>query len=51
LVRDQFGHDAVLLRSEWDIQILQRENPKLLFEAIYVAKFQQETNDQQTLAE
>ncbi|QDV22428.1 peptide chain release factor 3 [Aureliella helgolandensis] len=30
-VRDQFGHDAVLLQTEWDANFVERENPKLRF--------------------
>ncbi len=28
LVKDQYGHHAVLLQSEWDLQHVERENPR-----------------------
>ncbi len=34
LVRDQFGHPAVLFRSTWDADYAQRENPTIEFSAI-----------------
>ncbi len=39
-VRDQFGHDAVLLQSEWEAKILERDNPTLTFHDIRVSSFQ-----------
>ncbi|MGV3483242.1 MAG: peptide chain release factor 3 [Planctomycetaceae bacterium] len=39
LVRDQYGHDAVLLQSEWDAKVLERDNPEMQFHAIRVSKF------------
>ncbi len=41
LVRDQYGHDAVLLQSEWDAKFLERENPKVRFDAIRISTFEQ----------
>ncbi len=38
-VRDQYGHDAVLLQSEWDCKVLERDNPQLKFHAIRLSKF------------
>ena len=40
-VRDQFGHDAVLLQSEWDERVLERENPKVRFQAIRESSFEE----------
>jgi peptide chain release factor 3 len=37
LVRDQYGHDAILLQSEWDAKVLERENSKIRFQAIRTA--------------
>ncbi len=39
-VRDQFGHDAVLLQSEWEAKILERDNPKMKFYDIRVSSFE-----------
>ncbi|MEX2118499.1 MAG: peptide chain release factor 3 [Pirellulales bacterium] len=39
LVRDQLGHRAVLLRSEWDAQYAERENPALRFSTVRVSSF------------
>jgi len=39
LVRDQFGHDAVLLQSEWDAKVLERDNTELKFHAIRATKY------------
>jgi peptide chain release factor 3 len=39
LVRDQYGHDAVLLQTEWDAKVLERDNPKVAFHAIRVTNF------------
>jgi peptide chain release factor 3 len=41
LVKDQYGHHAVLLQSEWDVQHVERENPKIRFDAIRVSSFEQ----------
>ena len=41
LVRDQFGHDAMLLQSEWDEKVLERENPKIKFHAIRLSNFEE----------
>ncbi len=41
VVRDQYGHDAVLLQSEWDTKFIERENPEIRFEAIRLSKFEQ----------
>ncbi|KAA5546171.1 peptide chain release factor 3 [Roseiconus nitratireducens] len=40
IVRDQFGHDAVLLQSEWHAQTIQRDNPGIEFHAIRVSPFE-----------
>jgi peptide chain release factor 3 len=40
LVRDQLGHHVVLLHSTWDMDYLQRENPKVAFSPMRVAKIQ-----------
>ncbi|QDV20529.1 Peptide chain release factor 3 [Gimesia panareensis] len=37
LVTDQFGHDAVLLQSDWDERSLERNNPDIRFDAIRTA--------------
>jgi peptide chain release factor 3 len=34
LVRDHFGHPAVLLTSKWDLFALSRDNPEVQFDAI-----------------
>jgi peptide chain release factor 3 len=39
LVRDQYGHDAVLLQSEWDAKVVERDNPEITFTSIRVSKF------------
>ena len=41
LVRDQFGHDAVLLQSEWDVKVLERDNASIQFDAIRKSEFQE----------
>ncbi len=41
LVRDQFGHDAVLLQAEWDAKVLERDNADIRFHAIRVSSFDQ----------
>jgi peptide chain release factor 3 len=38
LVVDSFGSDAVLVQSEWDLKILQRDNPTTKFEAIHESR-------------
>ncbi|MCC6511743.1 MAG: peptide chain release factor 3 [Pirellulaceae bacterium] len=38
LVKDQFGHDAVLLQTDWDLTTLLRENPKVSFQSIRTEK-------------
>jgi len=43
MVRDQYGHDAVLLQSEWDAKVLQRDNANVQFHDIRVSKFDQES--------
>ncbi len=40
LVVDSFGSDAILLRSEWDLRLLERENPKITFEAIHETRIE-----------
>lgn len=46
LVVDSFGSDAILLRSEWDLRLLERENPKITFEAIHETRIElQQAND------
>ncbi|XZE56455.1 peptide chain release factor 3 [Planctomycetaceae bacterium SH139] len=39
LVRDQFGHDALLIKSEWDANTVVRENPKIEFHEIRLSSF------------
>jgi peptide chain release factor 3 len=39
LVKDQYGHDAILLQTEWNAKTLEKDNPKIRFEAIRVASF------------
>ena len=39
LVKDQFGHDAVLLQTEWNVKTLEKDNPKIRFDAIRLADF------------
>ena len=41
LVCDHFGHDAILLQSEWDDKVLERENPKIRFCSIRASTFEQ----------
>jgi peptide chain release factor 3 len=41
-VRDQFGHEAILLRSEWDLKAIERDNPKIRFDAIRVGNFDEQ---------
>lgn len=41
VVRDQYGHLAVLLMSEWDAQYAERENPKVRFDTIRLSGFEQ----------
>ena len=38
LVVDAFGSDAVLVQSEWDLRILNRDNPNTKFEAIHESR-------------
>jgi peptide chain release factor 3 len=38
LVVDSLDSDAVLLQSEWDLRVLQRENPDTRFEAIHESR-------------
>jgi len=40
LVCDHYGNDAILLQSEWDDKVLERENPNIRFHSIRVSKFQ-----------
>ncbi|TWU22406.1 Peptide chain release factor 3 [Novipirellula galeiformis] len=40
LALDQFGHDAVLLQSEWDIKALHRANPDIRFEEMRVTTYE-----------
>jgi peptide chain release factor 3 len=44
LVKDQFGHDAILLQTEWNAKTLEKDNPKIRFDAIRVSSFD-EVND------
>lgn len=41
LVRDHYGHLAVLLQSEWDVRTVERDNPSLRFEPVRLTKFQE----------
>lgn len=41
LVRDQFGHQAVLFQSEWDCGYAERENPTVEFSAVRMASKQE----------
>jgi peptide chain release factor 3 len=50
LVVDSFGSDAILLRSEWDLRILERENPKISFEAIHESRIELKPVDDLGLA-
>lgn len=50
LVRDQYGHDAVLLQSEWDVKVLERDNSSIKFDAIRKSTFD-ETNQTSAFAE
>lgn len=50
LVRDQYGHDAVLLQSEWDVKVLERDNSSIKFDAIRKSTFD-ETNQTSAVAE
>lgn len=40
LVRDQYGHLAILLQSEWDAIYTVRENPEVRFDAIRLSSFE-----------
>lgn len=42
LVRDQFGHDALLMQSEWDANVLERNNPTIQFHAIRLSAFEEQ---------
>ncbi len=44
-VVDSFGSDAILLRSEWDLRLLERENPKITFEAIHETRIELQQAD------
>ena len=37
IVRDQYGHDAVLFQSSWDAEYYQRQNPGVMFSAVRMA--------------
>ena len=39
LVHDQYGHDAVLLQSDWDVKVLERDNTTIRFDAIRTSSF------------
>ncbi len=41
IVRDQFGHQAVLFQSEWDCGYAERENPSVEFSAVRIASSQE----------
>ncbi len=41
LVRDQLGYSAVLLKSEWEAQMVVRDNPKIRFDSIRISSFEQ----------
>lgn len=41
LVRDHYGHLAVLMQSEWDAKTVERDNPSLRFEPVRLTKFQE----------
>jgi len=41
LVRDQLGYSAVLLKSEWEAQMVVRDNPNLRFDSIRISSFEQ----------
>ncbi|MBL8890648.1 MAG: peptide chain release factor 3 [Planctomycetaceae bacterium] len=41
LVKDQLGYSAVLLKSEWEAQMVARDNPSIKFDSIRVSTFEQ----------
>lgn len=41
LVKDQLGYSAVLLKSEWEAQMVARDNPTMKFDSIRVSSFEQ----------
>jgi peptide chain release factor 3 len=41
LVRDQLGYTAVLLKSEWEAQMVARDNPTMRFDSVRIATFEQ----------
>ena len=41
VVKDQFGHQAVLFQSEWDCGYAERENPSVTFSAVRMAASQE----------
>jgi peptide chain release factor 3 len=41
LVKDQYGHDAVLLQTEWNVKTLEKDNPKIQFQAIRLTSFEE----------
>jgi len=41
LVKDQLGYPAVLLKSEWEAQLVARDNPAIRFDSIRVLTFEE----------
>jgi len=41
LVRDQLGYPAVLLKSEWEAQMVARDNPSIRFDSVRISTFEQ----------
>lgn len=41
LVKDQLGYNAVLLKSEWEAQMVARDNPNIRFDSIRISSFEQ----------
>ncbi len=39
LVKDQHGHDAILLQTEWNAKTLEKDNPDIRFDAIRLSGF------------
>lgn len=41
LVQDQYGHDALLFKSEWDAKALQQDHPKIQFRPFRLTAFEE----------
>ncbi|MCA9134236.1 MAG: peptide chain release factor 3 [Planctomycetales bacterium] len=45
VVRDHFGHDALLVQSDWHATVLERDNPKVKFQRIRRSNFEEFRQD------